>query len=171
MATRKNKPHTSPYTAGEHNVENMNLPKDTDKLGEKLLPVYKQGMKNKRAYKGLWTDEQLVDSINEMFEYCVEVDILPNVAMLRLWLGVHRDTMHQWRTNKAKYPSKAEIIGTAYEMIECYLQGNIFKYPTGSTFLLKTTFGHVDTKKIDITTDTVDTEDIKEKIGRLGLDK
>jgi hypothetical protein len=132
-------------------------------------------VENKGKYKGQWSDEDLAIELMSFFSYCEEVELKPTAPGLRLWLGVHRDTIHAWRTQKEKYGVKSDLINTAYDWMETYLQGNIDKYPTGSIFLLKTTHGHVDASTVDITTNGQNInntpEEVNDIISKLGLDK
>jgi hypothetical protein len=59
--------------------------------------------------------------------------------------------------------------------MEFYLQSNIDKYPTGSIFLLKTSHGHVEQNRLDITSNgmamTPKADEIEQSIKMLGLDE
>lgn len=165
--------HTSPENAGEQNITDIdNLPKDEIGLNEKLLGVREKGKAN--IYKGQWTDEALAESLDEFFIYCTEVDLKPTQPLLRIWLNMAKSTMHEWRTKPEKYGEKSNLINRAFDVMEAYLQGNIDKYPTGSIFLLKTSHGHIETSKMDITSNgqnITSTEEVKDLVGKLGLDK
>ena len=167
--------HTSPNNSGKQNLEPMveSIPKDEDSIMAKILPIHKKGQSNRVAYKGQWTDELLDDSVNDFFIFCDEISIKPTVPLLRLWLGVSKAMLHDWRTKTEKYGRKSEIIGLAYDIMEAYLQANIDKYPTGSTFLLRTTHNHIDSKKVELTTSNSNAslDDINDTIARLGLSK
>ena len=66
------------------------------------------------------------------------------------------------------------MIDRALQIMEAYLQGNMDKYPTGSIFLLKTTHGHVESSKLDITSNgnsISDPAEVKDAISKLGLKK
>ena len=55
--------------------------------------------------------------------------------------------------------------------MEIYLQSNIDKYPTGSIFLLKSSFGHRDISTVEVNSTPTSAEDISETVKKLGLDK
>ena len=40
--------HTSPETAGKHNLEGVNLPKDELGLMDKIMPIYQHGKSDRR---------------------------------------------------------------------------------------------------------------------------
>lgn len=167
--------HTSPEKAGRKNLEGVDLPKDEMGLMDKLMPVYDKGKVNRGIYKGQWSDEDLDREVGEYFSYCRECELKPTVPSLLIWLAISRQTLNEWRTKPDKYGVKSDIIGTAYHIMESYLQGNIDKYPTGSIFLLKTTHGHVDATKVDVTSNgntlSNTPAEVNEAISRLGLDK
>lgn len=167
--------HTSPDKAGKSNIEGLDMPKDEDNLMGKILPVYKKGQENDKTYKGLWTEEQFTTCIDEFFQYCFEVGLKPTKPALQLWLSVSRETYNQWERFPEKYGYKSDKINHANRVMEFYLQANLDKYPTGSIFLLKTSHGHIEQSKIDVTSNghsmTQSADDVKDLISKLGLDK
>lgn len=170
MRNYKNKGvHSSPKNAGRQNLEKIldTLPKDESGLNKKILPVYKHG----HQYKGQWTDEELESTLQEFFDYCGEVDLKPTQPLLRLWLGLSRAQMFDWRTKPEKYGVKSDMVNEAHDFMECYLQGNIDKYPTGSIFLLKSSYGHREATDVTITTQQTNPEDVADMVKNLGLDK
>jgi len=165
--------HGSPETAGADNLKNAKtLPKDKSGLMDKLLPVYKRKQEGK-TYDGQWKDEQLMQSIGEMFDYCAENELKPTLPILQLWLGISRTQLWEWRNKPDKFGEKTNIVNNAVLIMEAFLQSNIDKYPTGSIFLLKTTHGHIETSKLDISNTSKDAtqEEIEDQIKKLGLDK
>lgn len=172
-AYQKKGVHGQPSDAGPENLKNAkNLPKDKDNLMGKLLPVYKRKQEGK-CYSGQWKDEQLRESIAEMFDYCAQEELKPTLPILQLWLGISRTQLWEWRNKPEKHGEKTNILNDAVLIMEAFLQSNIDKYPTGSIFLLKTTHGHIETSKLDVnTTDKGATKDeINEQIKKLGLDE
>lgn len=166
--------HGSPEKAGAQNLAGVQLPKDESGLMEKLMPIYHKGTENRGRYSGQWTDADLKTEVLAFFEYCMGANLKPTVPGLLLWLSITRQTLWEWRTKPEKYGEKSYIIQEAYALMEYYLQGNIDKYPTGSIFLLKTTHGHVEQSKLDITTngETVKTaSEIQDLVNKLGIDK
>ncbi len=62
----------------------------------------------------------------------------------------------------------------ANSMMEIYLEDSIFKYPTGSAFLLRTSHGHIETSKLDVVSDGKalnSSAEVQDAISKLGLDK
>jgi hypothetical protein len=76
---------------------------------------------------------------------------------------------HNWKT-KPEYGDKFYILNDALAIMESYLQGQIEKYPTGSIFLLKSSYGHAETQNINVVSNT-NPEEVAEAIKKLGLDK
>ena len=174
MANKRppNKVHTSPERAGAQNMAKATprqLKPDEDGLMGKLLPIYNKSTENRKAYKGLWTVEELEKSISDMFTYCYEVGLKPTKPTLILWLGISKMQFEEWR-NAPQHKDKSYLIENAMLIMEQYLQCNIDKYPTGSIFLLKTTHGHVERSQVDINSGSnVSSQDINETIKKLGL--
>jgi len=162
--------HTSPQKAGKKNMENINVPKDELGLMEKIMPIYDIGNINKKAYKGLWTEEEFIDCIDKFFQYCREQDFKPTKPALQVWLGVSRDTYNEWERFPDKYSYKSDKVRQANQIMEIYLQGQVDKYPTGSIFLLKASHGLADSTTVNINTN-VSQEDVGELVSKLGLDK
>lgn len=162
--------HTSPAKAGAKNMKQADLPKDESGLMEKILPIYKKGKANYTEYKGQWTDETLTKSIQEFFDYCLSVELKPTQPALALWLSVDKSTLWEWRKFPNKYGTKSKIITDAFSTMECYLQANLDRFPTGSIFLLKSSFGHVETTNVNVTSEkSVTKEDIGKAVADLGL--
>lgn len=161
--------HTSPENAGAKNITNPELlPKDEFGITSKIMGV----RKHSNIYKGQWTPEALELEISSFFDYCVEQDLKPTVPLLRMWLNISRTQFYEWQTKPEKHGEKTNLIQRAMDFMEAYLQYNMDKYPTGSIFLLKTTHGHVDTQKVDITTTQSNTpEEVQDMVSKLGLDK
>ena len=169
--------HTSPQTAGRKNMTEAvikTMGKDEDKLLTKILAIDKEGVRTNSIYKGKWTDEQFTESVNQFFEFCDEISFKPTQPALRVWLNVSRQTINEWRSKPEKYGVKSDIIDKAFNLMEMYLQGNIDKYPTGSIFLLKTSHGHIETSKVDVTSNgsqIQSKEDLDDAVSKLGLNK
>lgn len=168
--------HTSPEKAGIKNMPE-NYPdthKDPDNTMAKLLPLYKIGMSNYFEYKGNWTDEQLAEEVSKFFAYCSDNEIKPAKAGLELWLGVSRSQYYDWSAKVEKYGAKSDIISHANRLMELSYIGRAEKYPTANIFLLKSSHGHIETSKVDVTTNgssAQTTDEIEDTISKLGLDK
>lgn len=162
--------HTSPENAGAKNMEGKNFPKAEAGLLNKILPIREHGQLD--PYDGKWTDEKLMKSIDDFFTYCRNVDLKPTQPALRVWLKISRTQFYDWKNNTGnRYGSKSNILNDALDAMEIYLQSNIDKYPTGSIFLLKSSFGHRDVQSMEFTNAPTSAEDISETVKKLGLDK
>jgi hypothetical protein len=168
--------HTSPETAGEKNMPKDYASKKADDMHtmEKLLPIYNHGRYVAGNYKGLWTEELFQEEVANYFQYCADNSVKPCKAGLRTWLNVSRDQYHQWETKPEKYGYKSDILGMAGDVMEMsYIQRGE-KYPTMNTFLLRTSHGHVESSKMDVTTNgqsVNSADDVHDLISKLGLDK
>lgn len=166
--------HARPENAGAHNLPEgyADTRKDPDNSLQFTLPIYHIGQKNRRDYKGLWTEEQLETEIGNYFQYCLEHSVKPSKAGIGLWLGVGKDTMHTWVRESAKYGFKSIIAKEAFDLIEsCYIE-RAEQYPTANLFLLRSSHNHVEKSQVDVNTSTSTTaEDVDEAIKKLGLDK
>lgn len=159
--------HTSPDNAGKKNLKNAKLPKGGG-YNDVIYPMREHGKSS--GYTGQWSDDELQDSIDDFFLYCMENDVKPTQPLMRLWLNVSRSQMYDWRTKTDKYPGKSDIMAIAFDYMEAFLQCNIDKYPTGSIFLLKSSHGHSDKQEIQITGNDVNKDEISDTISKLGLD-
>jgi len=172
--TNKDSKQTSPATSGKNNFTKEiinNMPKDENKLMSKIIQVMRHG--KTQGYKGAWTEVEFADSIESFFIFCDDSDMKPTPPALRRWLNVSAAQISDWKNNPNRYDYKSFFIKEAYDIMEMFLQANIDKYPTGSIFLLKTSHGHVETSKVDVTTNdgNLNTEDRKEIVNKLGFNK
>ncbi len=167
--------HTSPKTAGQ-----QNLPKDyhlkhedSEQSMKGIMPIYKQGMKNRQDYKGKWTEELLEKEIQAYFDYCLAHDVKLAKVGISLWLGISKSQMYEWAREPGKYTFKSHLINQAFDIVELSYIGRSEKYPTANIFLLKSSHGHIETSKVDIqsTNNAVGADDIQDVISKMGLDK
>lgn len=165
--------HTSPKLAGRKNMENALFPKDKEGLIVKMIPVMEHGIQEECRYHGQWTDNEFQLSVNEFFQYCLEVQLKPVRPALQLWLRVSKAQYSDWLNKPDTFPTKSAIVNFAEQMFELYLQLNIDKNPAGSIFLLKTLHGHVETSRLDVVNNTNEVlpEQIEERILKLGLEQ
>lgn len=166
--------HTSYDTAGRKNMtaEVLRAMPKSEISKDVTIGIMQHGRSS--GYKGGWTDEQLAESIAEFFDFCAENDFRPQLPALRVWLHISTETITTWKKDKGKYGGKSDIIKEAYDIIEMHWQKNLDKHPTGSIFLLKTSHGHVEQSKVDITSDGKamnNASDVRDAVSRLGLDK
>jgi hypothetical protein len=172
--TPPKKIHTSPETAGPQNMAKAQPEKIKDHLMERIIPMMEHGLEQTKVYKGLWTEEQLKTSIQEYFEYCREYSIKSSKASLRLWLGCEHSTYWDWEHKPEKHGYKTTFIRLANDIMEANMINRIETYPTGNMFLLKTSHGHYESSRVDITSNgqTVNSADeVKDLVNKLGLDK
>jgi hypothetical protein len=166
--------HTSPEKAGPQNMALAQPEKIKDHLMERILPMMEHGLEMTKRYKGQWEDEEFRESIQEYFEYCREYSIKTSKSSLRLWLGCSKAMYYDWETKKEKYGLKSDCIVMANDMMESNMINRIETYPTGNMFLLKTSHGHYESSRVDITSNgqTVNSADeVKDLVNKLGLDK
>lgn len=166
--------HARPENAGAHNFpkgyEARNQDKDNVLAG--TLPLFKHGFKNREDYKGLWTEEDLERELFAYFDYCEANNVKVAKVGISLWLGINKDTMYQWANDKAKHGFKCDLIRMAFELVENSYIGRIERFPTGNIFLLKSSHGHIDSSKVEVTTtNTITSNEINEVVNKLGLDK
>lgn len=163
--------HTSPTSAGASNVT---PPEKSDYIDMTLLETpLNKGNENQKAYKGLWTEETFKEQVNAYCRYCMETGLKPSKSSLRLWLGCSRTQYYDWETKPEKYSYKTNILAVAHDFMESSYVQRLEKYPTGNIFLLKTSHGHIEQSKIDITTNgqNLNPNEVSDTISKLGLDK
>lgn len=168
---------TKPELAGEANMTDEFLTKNKDKiqdgLMDNLIGLFDKGVTQRK--KGTnWTEEELTISIMEYFTYCADKSLKPSKSGARLWLGCSRSQYHAWQSETAKYGVISDLINMANEVIENQYINRGEQYPTMNVFLLKTSHGHIETSKMDVTSNgqAINTkEEVKDLVSKLGLDK
>lgn len=121
-----------------------------------------------------WTGEEMQKAIIEYFGFCAEYSIKPSKASLGLYLGANKDTIGEWTRNSAKYGIISVIIKEAVDAIESSYISSGEEKPAMNIFLLKTSHGHIESSKLDITSDgkqLSDASDVRNAVSRLNLDK
>ena len=167
--------HGRPENAGLKNMPEgyADKNKDEDNVLAGVLPIYKMGFKNRENYKGIWTEEDLGKEIMAYFEYCESNNVKVAKVGISLWLGISKETMYEWVRNPAKYGFKSDLMKMAHDMIEGSYIGRAEKYPTANLFLLRTSHGHIEQSKIDISTNNTEVgqDEVNDLVSKLGLDK
>jgi len=168
--------HTSPEKAGVQNLpENyVETHKNDPKSSNDLMTVWNKGFENRENYKGQWTEETFAKEIDSYLQFCFTKDVKPCKAGLALWLGTSKQQLWDWETHKEKYGFKSELIRDASQVIEMSYIGRVESFPTGNIFLLKTSHGHIETSKMDVTTngkDVNNADEVNDLVSKLGLDK
>ena len=145
---------------------------------DNLIPILEKGMSRfmgeRLDYVGLWTEEELVKEVYDFFLYCNEHGIKTCKAALRLWLGMSRDQYHNWEKQPEKFGYKSRIIQQANDVMETQMIGRAEKYPTANVFLLKSSHGHVESSRLDVTTNGQSmgsADEIRDLVSKLGLDQ
>lgn len=98
---------------------------------------------------------QVSERIWWYFHHCAESDMKPTVNGMCNALGIHRDTLHSWRTGEYRADSHQAIIMKAYRVLEelwedYMLNGKI--NPVSGIFLSKNLFyGYADKQEFVLT--------------------
>lgn len=144
---------------------------DGKSLMRDLLPLMDKAFGEHR--KGCkYTPAELEKEVKGYFEYCNKTDLKPSKSGLRLYLGIHHSTYHEWQSKPEKYGNITDIIQTANDIMETQYIQRLESNPTGNIFLLKTAHGFQETTKVDITSNNqINPNEINDVIGKLGLDK
>ena len=147
---------------------NMNLHK-SGKLGENAYELQAGDISNimKQAITlNTWpkidlnSDEAVDKRINEYWLFCAENDCRPAVSGLALALGIDRNTLYDWKTERRRASSnRAGIIKKAYSILEfmweTYMQSGKIN-PASGCFLGKNNFGYHDDTKVIIEASNVE---------------
>lgn len=163
---------TSPRLAGPRNLppEVVELiPKVNPSVMDQVMALQRQGLSN--PYTSQWTDTELFQAVLAFFEFCSKEGIKPTKPGLQIWLYVSKTQMDEWIKNKdGRYSGKSEVMKYAMGVMETFLQLDLDNNPKGAMFLLKTTFGHVDSTKVDVVNhNTVGVTGIEERLQKLAL--
>ena len=98
---------------------------------------------------------QVERRVNEYFESCIDNDMKPTVNGMCNSLGIHRDTLHTWRTGEFRAGSHQDIVLRAYRVLEelwedYMLNGKV--NPVSGIFLGKNLFyGYADKQEFVLT--------------------
>lgn len=97
---------------------------------------------------------QVEERIWWYFGHCVEYDMKPTVVGMCNSLGIHRDTLNQWKNGVARPGTHQEIVLRAYRMMEelwedYMLNGKV--NPVSGIFLGKAMFGYREQQEIILT--------------------
>lgn len=101
--------------------------------------------------------KQVEERIMWYFAHCADNDMKPTVKGLCNSLGIHRDTIHTWKTGEVRAGTHKEIVLRAYDMLEelwedYMLNGKI--NPVSGIFLGKNHFGYADKQEYVVTPNT-----------------
>lgn len=98
--------------------------------------------------------KQVEERIWWYFGHCIDYDMKPTVVGMCNSLGIHRDTLHTWKTGEKRKGTHQEIVLRAYRMLEelwedYMLNGKV--NPVSGIFLGKSMFGYTDSQEIILT--------------------
>lgn len=98
---------------------------------------------------------QVEERIGWYFNHCIDNDMKPTVNGMCNALGIHRDTIHAWRTGEHRPDSHQAIILKAYRLLEelweDYMQNGKIN-PVSGIFLAKNMFvGYSDKQEVVLT--------------------
>lgn len=122
---------------------------------------------------------QVADRLDWYFNHCIDNDMKPTVNGMSNALGIHRDTIHAWRTGEHRADSHQAIILKAYRLLEelweDYMQNGKIN-PVAGIFLGKNNFGYADKQEYVVTPNTsqlssVDPDVIEAKYAELPDDE
>ncbi len=98
--------------------------------------------------------KQVEDRIAWYFNHCMEDDVKPTVGGLCNSLGIHRDTLNDWKNGGNRASTHSDIIKKAYsfldELWEHYMMNGKINPVTG-IYLGKVLFGHIEEQHIVVT--------------------
>ena len=84
-------------------------------------PTEIKGMINNVLYwydkKPVKTDDECADRLNEFFQHIGQTGEIPTVEKMCLALGVHRQTVWQWKTGQGCSATRTYIIKKAYDIM------------------------------------------------------
>ena len=101
--------------------------------------------------------KQVEGRIDWYFEHCISNDMKPTVSGMCNALGIHRDTIHTWRTGAVRKNTHQEIVLRAYRLLEelwedYMMNGKI--NPVSGIFLGKNLWGYADKQEFVVTPNT-----------------
>lgn len=162
---------TCPELAGRQNMKDVVTGNDQSRLGDANVQLFERAMKVKGTN---WTEDEMSAECLQYFRWCAETESKPNKAGLALWLGATKSTLWAWLNEPNKYGAISNVIAHSCALMENGYIGRIEKYPTGNVFLLKTSHGHVETSKLDVSDsrgEETNAQNVLERVAKLGLDK
>ncbi len=99
--------------------------------------------------------EQVSDRLDWYFTHCADSDMKPTVNGMCNALGIHRDTLHTWKTGEVRAGTHQDIVLKAYRVLEelwedYMLNGKV--NPVSGIFLGKNLFtGYADKSEVVLT--------------------
>ena len=98
--------------------------------------------------------EQVKNRILEYLNYCAENDRKPQIIGMANWLGIHRDTLNEWKRGIVRRGTHGDVVQKAIALLEeqwiDYMQcGKV--NPAAGIFLAKNWFGYRDVQDVVVT--------------------
>lgn len=161
---------TRPEYAGEQNMENIKIKKsagDEYKLDQlKKVLCMKEHRQN---FKSAWDEETLRKYVNDYFQYCLDNEITPSRPLLAVWLAVDQKTLLNWQRRDDFF---SDIITEALTVMEILYHNDLDNRPVPNMFRLKTSFGYVETNKVEVDTkpsEKLNIDDLEQVVSNLNL--
>lgn len=97
---------------------------------------------------------QCEERAKQYFSYCIDNDCRPNLVGLCNWLGISRDTLHNWRNGDTRSTTHSDFFKKCQTIMEeitvsLLLDGKV--NPAAGIFILKNHNGYKDNQDITIT--------------------
>ena len=101
--------------------------------------------------------KEVEERIRWYFGHCVNSDMKPTVSGMCNAIGIHRDTLHTWKTGEARKGTHQEVVLRAYRVLEelwedYMLNGKV--NPVAGIFLGKNLFSYRDQQEYVVTPNT-----------------
>ena len=101
--------------------------------------------------------KEVEERIKWYFGHCVNSDMKPTVSGMCNAIGIHRDTLHTWKTGEARRGTHQEVVLRAYRVLEelwedYMLNGKV--NPVAGIFLGKNLFQYRDQQEYVVTPNT-----------------
>lgn len=148
IINKNNPTNSSKHKMGEYlskdNVKSFNrivVSKNFDKLHDK---------KNKKNNQVFQNYDECLSEVEGYFKLCDTYDIIPTIASLALYLGIHRDTIYTIANNPKTY-EVSDILQSAISTCQAYHEGAFLSNeisPVSFIFYAKNYYGLKDTTDV-----------------------
>ena len=136
-----------------------------------IAPIFKRSIGSPTQNRQPnWKPDDLRMEIGNYFDYFATNGLKPSKSSLRLWLNMSQERYSSIERQPNKYGELSEIISLANDVFETQYINRGERHPTMNTFLLKSSHGHNDTQKIEVTAvNRVERNDIEDAVKKLKL--
>lgn len=120
------------------------------------------------------TNTALRERIGYYFDLCREGRLRPGMGTLRLAIGVSKTTLYDWSRGNHCDEERHEIIRTAKDMLEAYLEQAMFDgqiNPIPAIFMLKSYFGYNELMNEEIKAEQRDNRETRNVLSAAELPK